>query len=422
MIRAIFNGNPGLLPAFLVTALLLGALSFYLGKARGLPRWSAVLGGVSLAGVLTATLYPTGGSGSASQMCLYSRDFTAAFTTQQGLMNVAMFVPAAFFAAHATRRPVLVLAGCVGWSAVTETVQSLTPGIGRACDSGDFVANSAGALLGVTLAVALRRAWPSRREWSVGAVTALVALVPVAVVQRAAVTPTWSDAALSPAHDADQLELARRNAELLFGPGTAVISVKHSAAMGETPEQLFVTAANGSFHLEWPSGRLIYGSMIPFAPPTGGSDEEARAAADAFAAKWFPGVTSGANVDVYRANPATARRTVQYRRFRADGLLLPMRLDIDVDPGGLVAQVNSRIVADPDLPAVTVTKEAAIAAVTSKHSGPVKGAFLLALRTGGRWRACWAVTLLVDPDPGKPGVSYVVDALTGEEIVANASN
>ncbi|WP_073817120.1 VanZ family protein [Kitasatospora sp. CB01950] len=421
MIRAILNGNPGLLPAFLVTALLLGALSFFLGKARGLPRRSALLGGVSLAGVLAATLYPTGGARSASRMCLYSRDFATAFSTQQGLMNVALFVPLAFFAAHATRRPALVLAGCVGWSAVTETVQSLTPGIGRACDSGDFVANSAGALLGVALASALRRAWPGRREWSLGAVALVVLLVPVAVVQRAAVTPTWSDAALSPAHDPDQLELARRNAELLYGPGTAVANVQHSAAMGETPEQLLVTTATGSFRLEWPSGRLVYGSLIPFAPPTGGSDEEARAAADAFAATWFPGVTSGADVDVYRANPATARRTVQYRRFRADGLLLPVRLDIDVDPDGRVAQVNSRIVDDPDLPAVTVTEEAAIAAVTSRHSGPVKGAFLLALKTDGSWRACWAVTLLADPDPARPGVSYVVDALTGEEIVANAS-
>ncbi|MFF0298861.1 VanZ family protein [Kitasatospora sp. NPDC004614] len=419
MIRAIFNGNPGLLPAFLVTALLLGALSFFLGKARGLPRWSAVMGGVSLAGVLTATLYPTGGARAASQMCLYSRDFAAAFETQQGLMNVALFVPLAFFAAHATRRPVPVLAGCVGWSAVTETVQSLTPGIGRACDSGDLVANSAGALLGVALAVALRRAWPGRREWSVGTVVLLVLVVPVAVVQRAAVTPTWNDAALSPAHDSDQLEAARRNAELLFGPGTAVISVKHSAAMGETPEQLYVTAGDGSFHLEWPSGRLVYGSLIPFAPATGGSDEEARAAADAFAATWFPGVTSGANVDVYQANPSTARRTVQYRRFRADGLLLPMRLDIDVDPGGRVAQVNSRIVADPELPAVTVTKDAAIAAVTSRHSGAVKDAFLLAARTRDSWRACWAVTVMVDP--AGPGVPYTVDALTGEDVVADAS-
>ncbi|MGW4380773.1 VanZ family protein [Kitasatospora sp. NPDC004531] len=419
MIRAILHGNPGLLPAFLVTALLLGTPVFFLAKAR---RRSAVLGGVSAAGMLAATLYPTGGARSASQVCLYSRDFTAAFTTQQGLMNVAMFVPVAFFAAHATRRPALVLAAGVGWSAVTETVQSLAPGIGRACDSGDFVANSAGALLGVALAVALRRAWPSRRDWSVGAVALLALLAPAAVVQRAAVTPTWSDAALSPARDPDQLELARRNAELLYGPGTAVVNVKHSAAMGETPEELVVTTPAGIFRLEWPSGRLVHGSLIPFAPATGGTDEEARAAADAFAATWFPGVADGARVQVHRANEATARRTVQYRRYRADGLLLPVRLDIDVDPGGRVAQVDSRIVADPELPAVTVTEEAAIAAVTSKHPGPVKGALLLALKTDGRWRACWSVTLVVDPDPAVPGRPFVVDAVTGEELAANAGN
>ncbi|MFD8599077.1 VanZ family protein [Kitasatospora sp. NPDC059646] len=420
MTDAIFHGHAGLLPALLVSALLLGALSYVVGRARGWPAWSAVLGGASIAAVLTATLYPTGGSGSASQMCLYSRDLPGAFGTQQGLMNVALFVPPAFFAAHATRRPVLVAAGCVGWSAVTETVQALAPGIGRACDSADLVANAAGVLLGAALAVAWRRVRPSRREWSAGAVAAAVALVPVAVVQRAAVTPTWSDAALSPARSPEQLELARRDAELLFGPGTALIGVKHSAAMGETPESLLVTTAGGSFHLEWPSGRLLHASLVPVAPAGGGSDEEARAAADAFAARWLPGVPASPAAEVHRADPATARRTVRYRRFREDGLLLPMRLDIDVDPGGRVAQVLTRLVDDPALPAATVTREQAVAAVASRHSGSVQGVLLLAARTRDGWRACWAVTV-ADADPAAPGVAYAVDAVTGTEVEADAS-
>ncbi|MGX5656045.1 VanZ family protein [Geodermatophilus nigrescens] len=68
------------------------------------------------------------------------------------LANVALFVPAVFFAALATRRPVAVLLAAVGASAAVEAVQAALPALGRSCDTNDLAMNAAGAALAAALA------------------------------------------------------------------------------------------------------------------------------------------------------------------------------------------------------------------------------------------------------------------------------
>ena len=60
------------------------------------------------------------------------------------LANVALLVPLALFAALATRRPLVVLAGAVATSAAIEAVQALLPTLQRACATSDWAMNSAG--------------------------------------------------------------------------------------------------------------------------------------------------------------------------------------------------------------------------------------------------------------------------------------
>jgi len=69
------------------------------------------------------------------------------------LANLALFVPPAFAATLLTRRPLLVLGGAVGASAVIETLQALLPALDRACDTNDWAMNTAGAGVGVLLAL-----------------------------------------------------------------------------------------------------------------------------------------------------------------------------------------------------------------------------------------------------------------------------
>jgi glycopeptide antibiotics resistance protein len=67
--------------------------------------------------------------------------------------NIVLFLLPVLFAVVATRRPVVVLAGGIGLSAIIEVVQSLTLALGRRCDVGDWLANSTGTAIGVLIAV-----------------------------------------------------------------------------------------------------------------------------------------------------------------------------------------------------------------------------------------------------------------------------
>ena len=68
------------------------------------------------------------------------------------LANIALFFPLTFFAALATRRPLLVLVAGSGLSAAIEALQAVAPAIGRACDTNDWMMNTIGTAVGVLLA------------------------------------------------------------------------------------------------------------------------------------------------------------------------------------------------------------------------------------------------------------------------------
>ncbi|WP_033212393.1 hypothetical protein [Kitasatospora phosalacinea] len=105
MISAILHGKQGMVPAFAVLALLLGPAAWWLARRYGLPRPSTVLLGVAPAGELTATFYPTGQRGSTYPVCGISSDLAFVLDTEQGRMNILMFVPIGLCAVPAFGRP-----------------------------------------------------------------------------------------------------------------------------------------------------------------------------------------------------------------------------------------------------------------------------------------------------------------------------
>ncbi|MFJ1791457.1 VanZ family protein [Kitasatospora griseola] len=298
MISAILNGNAGLIPAFLVLALLLGAAARALAARRDLPRWPTVLLGVSLAGELTATLYPTVNGGGQNPNCTWGAglDFTLAGT--QGQLNLLMYVPLGLFAVLAFGRPTAVAVGILALTGVTETAQGLLPAIGRACDGGDLAANALGGLAGVLLGCTVRlaqrrRIRPAGRELMFGSALAVALGGPVLAVQFLALDPTVATG-LSAA-TRSQRELAGRDAELLFGPGTRVVAVQHFMD-GSGIDRLDVTLEHQAFTLDWPSGRLVdVNDFLPAEPDPDpadpAADQEAREAADRFLAQWRPAAT-----------------------------------------------------------------------------------------------------------------------------------
>ncbi|WP_083255069.1 VanZ family protein [Amycolatopsis orientalis] len=113
------------------------------------------LAGLSLLPVFALTLVPTANR---IDGILCTVQFAMpTLGTVELLANVALFLPLAYFATLATRRPLTTLAAGSGLSAVIEALQALVPAIGRACDTNDWLMNTVGAVLGVLLTLGTGR-------------------------------------------------------------------------------------------------------------------------------------------------------------------------------------------------------------------------------------------------------------------------
>lgn len=114
--------------------------------------------------VLLLTLFPTTYR-TVETRCLADGGL-AHLWSPEPLANVVLFVPLVLLAGIRTRRPAaMFLAGSV-LSALIEAVQALVPVLGRSCTTGDWLANTAGALTGAVLAAAaigIHRARSRRR-------------------------------------------------------------------------------------------------------------------------------------------------------------------------------------------------------------------------------------------------------------------
>ncbi|MGY2130094.1 VanZ family protein [Blastococcus sp. SYSU DS0617] len=152
MITDFLLDHSALVPGVLA---LVGLLCAVIGHAT-LRRYGSgsrvlwALAGSSLLVVVALTLAPTGRGAS-------GRDCTVQFAlptlgSVELLANVALLLPAALFAALATRRPAAVAVAGSLLSAAIEAAQALAPAVGRACDTNDWLMNSLGVVTGVLLA------------------------------------------------------------------------------------------------------------------------------------------------------------------------------------------------------------------------------------------------------------------------------
>ena len=148
MISTLLAQHPALfrvlLGAAVLVATLLGAVLHRADRLGAL----GVLAALGLAGALVLTLSPS----SAPRYAFCTVQLTSPVAGIDALANVVLMLPLALFAALRWRRPLLVLAAVSGLSALVELVQALVPALGRACDTGDWVTNTLGAVVGVLLA------------------------------------------------------------------------------------------------------------------------------------------------------------------------------------------------------------------------------------------------------------------------------
>ena len=114
-------------------------------------QWLRALVVVSGLLVIALTLVPVSGD-LGGRHCTV-QFFVPTLGSVELLANVALLFPLTFFAALATRRPLVVLGAATVLSAAIEGVQALVPAIGRACDTNDWAMNTAGAVVAALLAL-----------------------------------------------------------------------------------------------------------------------------------------------------------------------------------------------------------------------------------------------------------------------------
>ncbi len=150
MVSTILASHPHLPPyAFALMVVLAPLLGWWLAARRSVAEALTVL---SLAAVALLTLTPGGSSGTRCQVQWPALSLHT-LTAPEPAANVIMFVLPVFFAGIATRHPFWAAVLGSVLSAQIELVQGAVPALGRACDVGDWQANTIGSVVGAGLAL-----------------------------------------------------------------------------------------------------------------------------------------------------------------------------------------------------------------------------------------------------------------------------
>ncbi|WNV86986.1 VanZ family protein [Umezawaea sp. Da 62-37] len=143
---------PVLLLLVVVVCVVLGYLALRFRRQDPAPvLW--ILAVLSTLPVVALTLIPT--TARVDGVTCVTRLALPAMGRVELLANVALLLPLVFFAALATRRPLLTVVAGSGVSIAIEAAQAVLPVIGRACDSNDWAMNTAGAVIAGLLARAV---------------------------------------------------------------------------------------------------------------------------------------------------------------------------------------------------------------------------------------------------------------------------
>ncbi|MFE7540161.1 VanZ family protein [Streptomyces platensis] len=424
MIDASIGALPGLIPAVLVIAVLLGVPTAMLAKARGQSVSLALLFAVALAGVLTVTLMPGGGGSGQAGICDVGLPDGAFLASESARLNVLLFVPVSCFAVLLFRRPVMTLAGILALTGGIEWVQSWTD-MGRACSYDDIKANSLGGILGVVLGIAVvwvhkRRPPFSRKDFVRGACAGALGALLFTASFAIAVKPMHGEEQTQRlrARATDMLEqdawMERTVAELYGKEARAIQSSSEKLKDGHW--RLTVETSRGTVAALWPERKLE--RLTPKMGESGTGSllvAERRAAGERFAKKWFPSEVAGAKATATALHGRQGPFVLTYRRY-VKGVMMPMRLDLSVSSAGRVTSMAARSAQDPKLPEVTVTKAAAKKQAErgagNSVANPVK---LLAQRVDHAWRPVWMVALAPGPQQRADSTVFI-DAVTGDPV------
>ncbi|WP_274912104.1 VanZ family protein [Streptomyces sp. WZ-12] len=373
---------------------------------------------------LALTLFlPSGAStDDGTHSCVINRNVVEPFATEQGLLNLLLFLPIGFFGLMALRSLLPVLAGSVLLSLATELLQTLLPWVHRGCDSSDLEMNSLGGIAGALLAWALLRlrrrpVTPLEQHARATALTSAVLLVVAGVAWTLWITPTAVDATSLQLTGNKERRVAQKAIHQAFGDRYTISNVQLQPGVDDAPDNLLIALDSGSAELSWPDASQLNVSLesssettsasfpVPDVTHTPAGEKDALSIAHRYADEHYPRELKDAEPQVYPVGDrAELGWIVSWRRRGSNGVLMPMRLDVQVNTAGRVSQLLVRSADDPqNLPPVKVDKESAQRAALDSMELP-KGAHnvrateseLLAVQRDGQWRAQWMTAFEAD--------------------------
>ncbi|GAB7033858.1 VanZ family protein [Streptomyces sp. NPDC021749] len=428
MIEASIGALPGLIPAFLIIAAIVGIPVALIARAHGGSVSLSLLFTAALAGVLTVTLTPGGGGSGQVGICDVGLPLKDALTSESARLNVLLFMPASFLAVLLFRRPILTLSGSLILTCGVELLQSWTD-LGRSCSYDDVKANVLGGFLGVflgTIALWLwKRRFPFTRTDALWGVCAgVLGCLILAASFTFAVKAVHSEEKTRHRRAALKDDLAqdawlRKTVDDLYGKDT-VITQSASLKMKNGHWRLEAETAKGGLVAKWPERKLVRFAVKGSVSGDGTlSKTEIQSIGDQFARKWFADEVAGAKVTHRVVSGDQGPHILIYRRY-VGGVMMPMRLDLTVSPAGRITAMAANSTQDPELPKVVVTRNSAkeLAARTAEGATavPVK---LLAQRVDHAWRPVWMVSIMRGAKQ-TPESTVFIDAVTGKEVTPEA--
>ncbi|WP_445279051.1 VanZ family protein [Streptomyces sp. DSM 118148] len=443
MISAILSAQPLLLFVLATSSAVLTVVGFLLGRRFNHSKrlfWS--LAGAGMGVALSATLTPARSSSNYSGTCTISKDFLQSVDTEQWLLNLALLVPVCLFLILAGASYATSIMGVATLSMAIEFTQATLPGIGRACDSDDFIANISGAILisaVVFVTSSLKSGWRNMRSKVVGSSRGLMlnsaAIALVAIAGLSTLTMTFVDSS-TPIKEADssQRRAVAVALEALFGNSLHLtrVQVSNLPDGDEASKQTLIASwENGNAELSWPDAKIhkIWSSDgVAFAGRRGRTEINDASAAKAvtakFAARNFAWTSAATKISTKGDSQFPGAWRVTYQQ-KQDDIIMPLNFSVVISRSGRLLELTADEFRTPDqIPPVKVTLTVASETAAS-HAPPgsrLSTKELRLLKRGSTWFTAWDFTYSRSSDVNNyyNPVSVLIDATTGKFLAPDA--
>lgn len=405
LIQAALRAQPYIIPTFLAVSVLLSFIMWLIRKPTGRDRILSVLFAISVSAVLAITATPNAIRGQfLGSTCSASLNVQEMLSSQ-GILNATLFVPPTLFGVLLFGYPLSSFSAALLLSVSIELLQFSFPSIGRSCDLIDVSMNSLGALAGTILGLAASKhirhltknnlARQDRKRGDFLASTIMVvASTLILILIPTRTTPLATDSkADNIVLNSAQSTVIRRAVAGLLGDNAEISGITlRLPQSAELDPILDIRSGRHRIDFSWPRLEAIRGifNEDPITPPGIAGNTAPEKIATSYVAQNFPWALAETKQFTYALDTEKGEYGIGWRKH-ANGILMPLRMDVFFDSDRRLIGFLARNLTPPKLPKVLINKEKARSIARKKREGKVFGMDLRAVQSGDVWAVQWMV-------------------------------